>query len=394
MILNSGQTNITNISTFELGNSYSKFDIIYYTGYTDGGTEYPATQAVSGHYYYTGAAATSTTSNLPTVTDGPWTNKFFNEVSYGASVEFKNYYYKANFGDGYFNYLNKSENSVKAKFDIPLNKRSDKEAKATIHLLEDSFNKGSKPSGGYTGIYWTPFEPYNQELEFFVENFDNSLEYPDVNNISLSLHNEDRSTTDWKDFYIPFSNTSGFWAAGNEYSKDDIVYGSGSDFTIATSGWYYYTGNSETIATNDNGPIGNNTLWTKKEFYWHLNKGASFNEAPRFFKQNFQNDYLVRVQDGLNKSLLELNITFVSRSDKEAKAILHFLEKHRGSDQFLFTPPAPYNKRKAFLCTSWTHNLKFKDNNNISVKFIEQPIDYTFYEVSFLNLITVDPFLS
>ena len=108
MILNSGETNIANISAFELGNSYSKFDIVYYSGYTTGGTEYPAAQNVSGHYYYTGAAASSTIHNTPTGDNNPWTNKFFNEVSYGASVEFKNYYYETNFGDGYFNYLNKS----------------------------------------------------------------------------------------------------------------------------------------------------------------------------------------------------------------------------------------------------------------------------------------------
>ena len=99
MILNSGDTNITNVSAFELGNNYSKFDIVYYSGYTNGGTEHTAAQSASGHYYYTGAAATSAASNLPTVTNGPWTNKFFAEVSYGASVEFKNKYYEINYGD-------------------------------------------------------------------------------------------------------------------------------------------------------------------------------------------------------------------------------------------------------------------------------------------------------
>ena len=94
MILNSGETNVKNIPAFELGNSYSEFDIVYYSGYTDD-AEYPATQAVSGHYYYTGTTATSTTSNLPTTTDGPWTNKFFATPSYGAEVNYKTLYYEA-----------------------------------------------------------------------------------------------------------------------------------------------------------------------------------------------------------------------------------------------------------------------------------------------------------
>ena len=394
MILNSGETNIANVSAFELGNSYSKFDVVYYSGYTTGGTEYPAAQNVSGHYYYTGTAASSTIHNTPTGDNSPWTNKFFAEASYGASVEFKNHYYEINYGDGYYNYLNKSENSIKSKFNVSFNKRSDKESRAIVHLLEDSFNKGAKPSGGYTGIYWTPFEPYNQELEFFIEGFDNNMEYPDVNNVSATFYNEDRSITDWKDFYIPFSNTSGFWAAGNTYSRNDIVYGSGSDYTLSTSGWYYYTGNSETTATSDNGPLGNNTLWTKKRFYWSVNQGITFNESPRFFKQNFQNDFFVRVEDGINKNLLSLDVTFASRTDSEAKAMIHFLEKHGGNVQFLFTPPYPYNKQKVFVCPQWKHVLKFKDNNDIQVMFKEQPVDYTSFDIQFLNLITIDPFLS
>ena len=116
MILNSGETNIANVSAFELGNSYSKFDIVYYSGYTTGSTEYPAAQNVSGHYVlYLVQRHLQQYNNTPTGDNSPWTNKFFNEVSYGASVEFKNHYYEVNYGDGYFNHLNKSENAIKSK---------------------------------------------------------------------------------------------------------------------------------------------------------------------------------------------------------------------------------------------------------------------------------------
>lgn len=392
MILNSGETNITNVSPFELGNSYSKFDVVYYCGYTEGGTEYPAAQSVSGHYYYTGAAATSSTCNLPTVSNGPWTNKFFAESSYGSSVSYKNEYYETNFGDGYYSLLSKSENSLRATFNVNLNKRSDKEAKAVTHLLEDSFNKGNKPSGGYTGIYWTPFYPYDKEKEFYIEEFDNQLEYPNVNTISTAFYNESESVTDWQNLYIPFKNTNKFFSIGNEYSEHNIVYASGSDFSKYTSGWYYYTGSTTTTASEANRPAGASTKWTKDKFYFSINKGISFNEAPRFYKQSFQNGYFIRVEDGINKSLLQLNFTLEGRSDDEAKAIVHFLEKHRGKDQFLFTPPSPYNKEKVFVCPEWTHNINYKDNNSISVLFFEQNINYLSDEVEFLNLITIDPY--
>jgi phage-related protein len=392
MILNSGQTNITNISAFELGNNYSKFDIVYYSGYTDSSVEYPAAQNASGHYYYTGAAATSTASNLPITANGPWTNKFFSESSYGSTVSYKNEYYGMQFGDGYFSNLSKSENSLTATFNIDLNKRSDKEAKAVIHLFEDSFNKGNKPSGGYTGIYWTPFPPYDREHEFYIEQFDNDLEYPNVNNISTSFYNESESVTDWQNFYIPFKNTEGFFEQGKEYYPDNIIYASGSSFSNYTSGWYYYSGTEPTSST-PNGPVGSSSKWTKDVFYFPVNKGIVFEESPRFYKQNFSNGYFIRVDDGINKSLLELNFTLKGRSDTEAKAIVHFLEKHRGKDQFLFTPPAPYDEQKVFVCPEWAHSINYKNNNSITVLFLEQPINYLSVKVEFLNLITIDPYL-
>lgn len=393
MILNSGETNVKNIPAFELGNSYSEFDIVYYSGYTDGGTEYPATQAVSGHYYYTGTTATSTTSNLPTTTDGPWTNKFFATPSYGAEVNYKTLYYEAKYGDGYYSLMGKSENSLRVSFSTSFNKRTDKETKAIIHLLEDSFNKGDKPSGGYTGIYWTPFAPYNKEHEFYVEEFERSYESPDVNSVSCIFQNESNSITDWQNFYIPFSETSGFWATSNNYNPHDIVYLSGSDYSVYSSGWYYYSGTSSSTSVDNNGPVGADTQWTKDIFYWKLNEGVEIQEAPRYLKSPTQNEFFIRQNDGLNKSLLNFSFTLMSRSDSEAKAILHFLEKHRGRDQFRFTPPAPYNEEKTFICTEWKHSIKFKNNNDISVVFREQPIDYTQDRITFLNLITVDPYL-
>jgi len=393
-MLNSGITNITPPDPFEVGDSYKPFDISYFSGYTSAGTEYPASQSDSGHYYYTGVAATSTTSSLPSATNSPWTNKFFGESSYGStSVSFKNEYYDIQFGDGYYNYLSKSENSLRATFNLGLEKRSDKEAKAIIHLLEDSFNKGDKPSGGYTGVYWTPFEPYDKEHEFFVEQFDNSLDYPNVNTISFSFYNETESTTDWRDFYVPFDQTKGFFEIGDAYSGHDIIFASGSDYGKYTSGWYYNTGDSEVTSTSNNGPAGASSLWAKDLFYFSVNNGIVFGESPRYYKQQVSNDFFIRVNDGINKSLLGLNFTLIGRTDKEAKAIVHFLEKHRGKDQFLFTPPAPYNEQKVFVCPSWEHSLVFKDNNAVSVSFLEQPINYLTDEVEFLNLITIDPYL-
>lgn len=403
-VYGSGVTNINGVNSFEVGDTYSQYDIVFFSGYTESNTEY--FPAVSGHYYYTGVTSqVASSSNSPSTNNSNWTQKLFSESSYGASVVFENRSYDITFGDGYYNIQNKSENSLRVQFNLQFNKRSDKEIRALSHLLEDSFNKGEKPSGSYTGIYWTPFAPYNQEHEFYIEDFDRSFDYPNVNNLSVGLSREDQSTLDWQGYYIPFDQTRGFFEEGQTYSLHDIVYLSGNSFDeeeniiingaykIHQSGWYYYTGDSETTATADNGPIGDNSLWTKDTFYFNLNQGLSIKHAPRYTKHTVQNDYFIRVKDGLNINLLNMEFTLQGRTNKEAKAIVHFLEHKLGGQQFNFTPPRPYDKNNlAFFCPKWTHSYNFNENNDVGVNFIEFPINLTAPKVSFLTLVTIDPY--
>jgi phage-related protein len=397
-VLGSGVTNIHGVDSFEIGNSYSKYDIVFFSGYTNGGTEY--FPAVTGHYYYSGdTAATSTTANSPVGADSVWTQKLFFEPSYGASVSYENQTYNATYGDGYYNFANKSENSLKVKFNLPYNKRSDKETRALIHLFEDSFNKGQKgtpPSGAYTGIYYTPFAPYDNEHEFYIEDFSRGFDYPNVNSASTTLHREDQSTLNWQEYYIPFNQTRKFWSAGQTYNTHDIAYLSGDGaYTPSVSGWYYYTGADSTTATDSNGPNGGDTsLWTKDNFYFDVNKGVSIEEKPRFLKQPMQSDYFIRTPDGLNKALLNIEFAFEGRSDAEAKAMVHFLEHKYGKNQFSFKMPAPYDKAdKVFVCPKWEHTMNYKDNNTVSVNFVEFPINILNEKVEFTSLITIDPYI-
>ena len=400
-VFGSGVTNIQGVNSFEIGNTYSQYDIVFFSGYTVAGTPPVPTTAeslgvASGHYYYSGVtAATSTAANSPAGASSEWTQKLFCEPSYGAAVSYENQTYDITFGDGYYNLANKSENSLKVNFNLSFDKRSDKETRALVHLLEDSFNKGEKPSGSYTGIYYTPFAPYNEEHEFFIEEIIRGYDYPNVNSLSTSLKREDQSILDWQGYYIPFNQTRGFWRAGETYNKHDTAYLSG-DYVPRVSGWYYYSGDTETTASDSNGPNGGTTsMWTKNNFYFDINQGVTVNQAPRFIKQPTQSDYYVRTKDGLNKSLLNMELVFDSRTDKEAKAIVHFLETHHGKNQFEFKPPAPYDiSGKVFVCPKWHHQLNYKENNNVSVNFIEFPVNLLDSSIAFSSLITVDPYFS
>ena len=398
-VFGSGVTNVYGVDSFEIGNNYSQYDIVFFSGYTVAGSPAVPTTAKSlgvatGHYYYSGAAgAASTAANSPAGADSLWTQNLFFQPSYPASVDYFNQTFDATYGDGYYNVANKSENSLKVKFNLSFDKRSDKETRALAHFFEDSFNKGEKPSGAYTGIYFTPFEPYDNQHEFYVEEFTRGFDYPNANAMSTTLFREDQSLLNWQEYYIPFNQTKKFWAVGDSYSKHDIVYLSGSDYIKSQSGWYYYSGESETTATTANGPVGDESMWTNKEFYFELQKGLSITQAPRYLKQPIQNEYYIRTQDGINKSLLNLQFSLEGRTDKEAKAIVHFLETRQGKNQFKFIAPAPYDDpTKVFICPKWEHKLNYKDNNSVSVNFIEFPINILDDKITFNSLITVDPY--
>jgi len=403
MIINSGATNIKGVPAFELGNTYDKYDIVYYSGYDESNVSYPCTQAQSGHYYYSGnSSQVATAANIPAGATSNWTTGFFFDVSYGATVDYKGLNYSTEYGDGYYNLLNKSENAVRATFNVSLEKRTDKETKAALHLLEDSFNKGNRPTGGYTGINWTPFPPYNMSGEFFVESFDHVYESPDVNKVTTTFYNETASLTDWKQLYIPFTNTKGDYINDITYYQHDIAYLRTLPETPLVldgqSGWYYFTGEKHVDYSADTGilgsvfnsPSGQYTLWSKDKFYFDINQGLNIPQNPRFTKQDLRNEFTQRFSDGINKNLLLFTVTFQGRNDKETKAMLHFLEHHRGTQLFQFTPPAPYNfTNKVFVASTWSHNIHFKDNNDITVEMREFPIDYLNVSQSFRTLVTV-----
>jgi len=403
MIINSGVTDIKGVPPFELGNTYDKYDIVYYSGYDESNVSYPCTQAQSGHYYYSGnSSQVAAAANIPAGATSNWTTGFFFDVSYGATVDYKGLNYSTEYGDGYYNLLNKSENAVRATFNVSLEKRTDKEAKAALHLLEDSFNKGNRPTGGYTGINWTPFPPYNMSGEFFVESFDHVYESPDVNTVSTTFYNETASLTDWKQLYIPFTNTKGDYINDITYYQHDISYLRTLPDTPLVldgqSGWYYFTGEKHVDYSADTGilgsvfnsPSGQYTLWSKDKFYFDINQGLNMPHTPRFTKQDLRNQFTQRFSDGINKNLLLFTVTFQGRNDKETKAMLHFLEHHQGTQLFHFTPPAPYNfTNKVFVASTWSHNIHFKDNNDITVEMREFPIDYLNVSQSFRTLVTV-----
>ena len=88
-----------------------------------------------------------------------------------------------------------------------------------------------------------------------------------------------------------------------------------------------------------------NDNWTKDFFFWKPSLGLQIQKRPRTLKSNIKDKFTIRGDDGLNEDLLNLDMSFNNRSDKEAAAILHFLEQRRGYRSFKLLPPEPYAQK-------------------------------------------------
>ena len=76
-----------------------------------------------------------------------------------------------------------------------------------------------------------------------------------------------------------------------------------------------------------------------------------------------------------------IGLTFNNRSDKEAYAILHFLETHLGYKTFVYKFDDPIiSQDRIFYCDKWDHTMNYKGSHTIKAVFTEvaQPVTPNF----------------
>ena len=168
------------------------------------------------------------------------------------------------------------------------------------------------------------------------------------------------------------------------------------------SPYFYCTKDHVSSAANDPLNDSNDEHWTQK-FNWRPSYGASFefNGLNHSIEKDEGQDY--RISSSINSLRRKININFNNRDDKEAKAIVHFLqEKHfeyesiyslneKGERpeslrirEFDFPIALPYRLDSKFICSSFNHQLKFRNNHNISAVF-ESPYDSELEKVCSFN---------
>lgn len=321
-------------------------------------------------------------------------DEFFFDADYGSTVSFRANNYRYDYGNGYYILQPKNLNSITFEADLKFKNRTNREANAIVHFLEnhqgqherDRASPNLKYKQGISGFRWdgnSSFHPYDstevQSKKFYCSEWSHSLNFENSNDVNVKLRNLDASL---------LQKTSGLFVKPAPsydetefYEKNDVVY------NAENRQHYYWSGDSSSVGrspaqkqtswTRQNGYFKdtNTEYWTRK-FFWKPSIGLNVSQKPRMNEISLGAGYTQIYADGINESLLNLDLQFNNRNDDEAYAILHFLEQHYGCRPFMFTPPSPYDKEQNFVCQEWSHTYNYKNNHSISAKFEQYPFNF------------------
>jgi phage-related protein len=128
--------------------------------------------------------------------------------------------------------------------------------------------------------------------------------------------------------------------------------------------------------------------WTQ-DFVWRPSYGSSVNFAAQNEIVKLGEGYDQVTNKAINCLPMELNLQFQNRTDKETKAILHFLQEkffpydsmfslnYKGERllsndvaKFKFEYSYPYKKDLRYCCLRFGHEKSYRNNNNVAATFL------------------------
>lgn len=366
---------------YETGLQFNEFAVVYYTGITPGNYSYTGPNGVpnisdnvtapfqTGYYYLTQTLNSGDNfffkrpdSSVTGPTSNPWTQNFFFVPCYGSSVSFKSNYYENVFQDNYKIILGKSENVVQASVKLDFKNITDAEFKALNHFYQRFQTESSLSNGqGQKTLDISLFPPHSKSRPYYLKSIQNDYQNIDANNVSLTLESPFICSTDWKEKLIPFTPSQEY-SSTKSYGKHDYIFLRNSS---SANGFYYFTGDS----VNTLAPTNSSSFWTQK-FYFRPDLVTDLRFESNAYKNDLGNFYLNQ-NVGINPNSFDFSLSFNNRSDKEARAILHFLENHNGVDLFEYDLHTFFTGSRNFFCPEWSHTYNFLDNNSISARLIE-----------------------
>ena len=154
------------------------------------------------------------------------------------------------------------------------------------------------------------------------------------------------------------------------------------------SRFFYCIKDNTSSLSNEPNAVAGAEYWTQ-DFVWRpaYNSKADFVAINEKLQLGEGSDYVTNL--AINSLPMQLNLQFDNRTDKEARAIVHFLEEkffpyesvfaldYRGNrllssdvGYFSFKYTYPYREDLKFTCTKFNQTKTYRNNNNISATFI------------------------
>jgi phage-related protein len=299
-------------------------------------------------------------------------------LSYGSSASFTAKLSPLVFGDGYKTNVTNGINTLNSKFNIIYDGLTDLQAKALITYFENTPQSHNKSDyEGFKGVDLNLFTPYKQNCETYFVNINHSTPYNDINKINIEAEAFYESCLNYKGMYVLLDekNVRTYTDKTFEFAYNDVFYYPSTNYS--ERGYYFYTGEAKGVAQGSTGPLspqnsptGVNSYFTR-DFYFKQDIEYDIQENIRIKTTDFKNSTREYVKDGEYPNLFEFEVKLSKRSNKEALAILKFLDDKAGFKIFNFTLPQPYNKTIQVYCPEWNHTYQFYDNNTITAKFVQ-----------------------
>jgi len=295
-------------------------------------------------------------------------DSIFNKT-YGCSASFSTKAQRISYGDGYVINVVPNINNLNSEFNLSYDGLTDKQAKSLIGFFQNTFEYTPKNiTDSYESVNMELFFPYKNNAKIYFSDLQYNSVEANLNKIDIKCISTYDSSLDYKGFLVTGENVTSLFQNNKRYFYNDVVY---FDSTASSNrGYYWFTGANNTFVTHTTNPTGANSLFTRS-FYFKPDLNFDVPINPKFVKTEYDSSAPAFENYGINKTSLEFTFTYNNRSDKEAEAILKFLDSNAGFKIFEMTLPEPYNKLIDVYCPEWNHTYKFKNNHDISVKFIE-----------------------